>query len=196
MDVRARIRQARLDRWARLAAAGDRAAFRRLYAVLYPFVASYVARRVPVREDAEDLVSRTFEKLLASLGAIDPAKGGSRAWVIGIARNAIVDHRRTRKPSSPIEPFAEVIAAAGDGAEVSIEKREREAAVREAIARLPEDVQELVSLRFGEDLSWREIAAVTGGTDVAVRQRVSRALRELKASFAGTKMEELLPCVD
>lgn len=195
MDVLARLRQARVDRWARRAAAGDRAAFRRLYAELYPAVASFVARRVPVREDAEDLVSRTFEKLVGTLPTIDPAKGGVKAWVIGIARNAIIDHRRTAKPSSPIEPLGGLIASGIEGADESIERGEREAEVRAAIGRLPEDVQELIALRFGDDLSWREIAAVTGGTDVAVRQRVSRALRELRGSLAGTKTE-VLPCVD
>jgi RNA polymerase sigma-70 factor, ECF subfamily len=195
MDVWARLQQARIDRWARRAASGDRAAFRRLYAALHPLVEGYVGRRTSSREDAEDLVSRTFEKLVGSLAAIDPAKGGARAFVIGIARNALIDARRTRKVSAPLEPLGDVLASEGENAHQAIERREKEAEVRAAVATLPEDVRELFELRFGEGLAWREIAALTDHTEASARQRVSRALREMKTSLAEGK-REVLPCVD
>lgn len=195
MDVWARLQQARIDRWARRAAAGDRAAFRRLYAALHPLVAGYVGRRAPSREEAEDLVSRTFERLVGSLVAIDPAKGGARAFVLGIARNALIDARRTAKVTSPLEAMGDGLASENESAHEAIERREQEAAVRAAIARLPEDVRELIELRFGDGLAWREISSLTDHTEASARQRVSRALREMKASLAEGK-REVLPCVD
>jgi len=81
-------------RLARRAAAGDRAAFVELYRTLYPPVARFVARRVPARADAEDVVARTFHRLLEALPALDGARGTVLGYALTVARHAATDLRR------------------------------------------------------------------------------------------------------
>src|SRR4051812_49706714 len=69
------------------AAGGDREAFRALYADLYDPVARFVGRRVRHREDAEDVVSRTFERLLLRLESYDERRGGGPPLAPGDPRD-------------------------------------------------------------------------------------------------------------
>ncbi|MFL5437668.1 MAG: RNA polymerase sigma factor, partial [Myxococcales bacterium] len=71
------------------AAHGEREAFRALYAELYDPVARFVGRRVRHREDAEDVVSRTFERLLLRLESYDERRGGALPFALAIARNVL-----------------------------------------------------------------------------------------------------------
>ena len=87
---RARRATKRLER----AAAGDESAFRAFYRELYPEVAAFIARRVASTQDAEDLASRVFESVVRRLCSFEPGRGGARAWVFTIARNAVIDHHR------------------------------------------------------------------------------------------------------
>lgn len=76
---------------------GDLPAFQELYRILYPIVSRYVLRRLGDRAEAEDVLSHTFEQLVAKLGDVDGRKGGPLAFVCGIARNRMIDLLRTRK---------------------------------------------------------------------------------------------------
>ena len=73
------------------ARAGDAAAFRSLYRELEPVVAAFIARRVRTRADAEDLTARVFMNFLKHLGDYDRGRGSVHAWVLRIARNAMLD---------------------------------------------------------------------------------------------------------
>jgi len=172
------------------AAAGDRAAFVELYRALYPPVARFVARRVPVRADAEDVVALTFHRLLASLPSLDAARGTVLGYALTTARNAAADLARARAPGGGVAGGA----AEGDRAEPAdgapdplarLEADERLRALARVLAGLPEATRELIELRFGDGLKHAEIAALQGVSEAAVKQRVSRALRELRAALAG-----------
>jgi len=168
----------RLRRLAKRSQRGDREAFRELYRELYPLVSRYVGRRVAVTADAEDLVSKTFERVLGGLAGLDPAR--VVAFALGIARNAVIDHFRLSRPAAPLEAAA-AVPAQGDPLG-RLAARDELRALSAAFAHLPEDERELVSLRFGDGLRHAEIAALLGLSDDAVRQRLSRAVRELRAA--------------
>lgn len=170
----------RLDALARRARAGDREAFRRLYRALYPVVSGFVGRRVRNPEDAEDLVSRSFHRLLERIDRFDPRRGNVRMFVLGIARNAVIDQRRAARSHVPVEPLAEALADPAQGALEGVLRDEEARAVREWLAALPEEVREMFALRFGDGLRHAEIAWLTGASEAAVKQRFSRALKDLK----------------
>ena len=73
------------------ARAGDAAAFRSLYRELEPVVAAFIARRVRPRAVAEDLTARVVMNFLKHLGDYDRGRGSVHAWVLRIARNAMLD---------------------------------------------------------------------------------------------------------
>ena len=189
-----------LARLARRAVSGDRRAFTRLYRELHPLVARFVARRVGSRADAEELVADVFRRLVEHLGEFDPARGSMRAWVLRIARNAIIDHYRTRKrpialeaiTPAPYRPGAE--ASYKPGAEAFADglcelagpldhllADERAARVRALLEALPLETRRLLALRYGDGLRHAEIAELLGIGETVVRKRISRAVRELRA---------------
>jgi len=142
-------------------------------------VARFVGRRVQQREDAEDVVSRTFERLLLRLEAFDETRGGALPFALAIARNFMLDDLRARRPGVPIEeagaqlvetrtPLAELLR----GEEVRV--------AREKLEALAPEVRELLTLRYGDGLSMLEIGQLLGLSTAAVRQRLSRAVRSLR----------------
>jgi len=172
-------------RLARRAAAGDRAAFVELYRALYPPVARFVARRVPARADAEDVVARTFHRLLEALPALDGARGTVLGYALTVARHAATDLRRAGAGAGGAG--GEAGPEPADGAPDALARLEADERLR-ALARLldglPPATRQLIELRFGDGLKHAEIAALQGVSEAAVKQRVGRALRELRAALA------------
>ncbi|MBX7077895.1 MAG: sigma-70 family RNA polymerase sigma factor [Nannocystaceae bacterium] len=162
---------------ARRAAGGDVAAFRTLYRALHPAVHAYVGRRVAAAAEAEDLVARVFQRMVEHLPRFDPTRASVRGWVLSIARNAVIDHFRTHREHAPFEDDDHVAAPLPLPRD---DIDERTAAVRAMIETLPATTREMLSLHFTDELGYREIAAVVGTTEAAVKQRMARALRELR----------------
>lgn len=170
-----------LARSARLAVAGDRRAFTRLYRDLHPLVARFVARRVDSRFDAEELVAEVFRRVVEHLAAFDPKRGSVRAWVLRIARNAVIDHYRTRKQPISIELDSLVLNGVQDGPLDHMLADERTARIRELLAACPDETRTLLAMRYGDGLRHAEIAELLGLGEAVVRKRISRAVRELRS---------------
>ncbi|MCB9705540.1 MAG: sigma-70 family RNA polymerase sigma factor [Myxococcales bacterium] len=175
------VRDPLLARRALAAQRGDAAAMRSLYRELYPEVARFVRRRIRAQADADDLTARVFFTLVERLDDFDPARGSLRAWLLRIARNAIIDHVRRQRPTVAVDGLGELLPAAhGDPLGEMIE-RERLGHLASQLEAQPPEVRELLALRFADGLRHREIAEVMGLSEAAVKQRVSRALKELRA---------------
>jgi RNA polymerase sigma-70 factor (ECF subfamily) len=174
-----------LARWARQAVAGDRRAFTRLYRDLHPLVARYVARRVDSRADAEELVAEVFRRVVEHLAEFDPKRGSVRAWVLRIARNAVIDHYRTRKhplASSCVAPLDSLVMNGHEGGPLDhMLADERSARIRELLASCPDETRTLLAMRYGDGLRHAEIAELLGLGEAVVRKRISRAVRELRS---------------
>jgi RNA polymerase sigma-70 factor (ECF subfamily) len=167
------------------ALAGDDRAFARLYRELYDVLAPYLASRVSSPEDAEDLLGKLFHRFLEKLPEFDAAKGSVLAWILQMARNAVIDHWRGQRASRPIEELTEVLA---DGAADPLEKlvlSEEARFTGGLLADYPAETREIFALRFGQNLRYREIAECLGLSEDAVKQRFSRTLRELRRQWRG-----------
>jgi len=171
-------------RLARSAVGGDRGAFVALYRALYPPVARYVACRVASAADAEDVVARTFHRLLESLAVLDPARGTVLAWCLGTARNLAADLGRARHPGQDGGDALEAAPDGGPDALHRLEADERLQALARVLDGLPAETRQLIELRFGDGLSHAEIAAHLGASEAAVRKRLSRALESLRHGLA------------
>lgn len=176
------IRDPLLARRAVLAQGGDAAAMRALYRELHPEVARFVGRRIRSSADAEDLVSRVFFTLVERLGDFDPQRGSVRGWVLRIARNAVIDHVRARRPHLDVDALGELLPGDADPLRDLLE-RERLVDLAARIAEQPPEVREMLALRHADGLRHREIAELLGLSEAAVKQRMSRALRALRAQL-------------
>lgn len=176
------IRDPLLARRAVAAQAGDAGAMRSLYRELHPEVARFVGRRIRGSADAEDLVSRVFFTLVERLADFDPRRGSLRAWVLRIARNAVIDHVRARKSHLDVDALGELLPGDDDPLRDLLE-RERLGDLAARLAGLAPEVREILALRHADGLRHREIAELLGLSEVAVKQRLSRALRALRAEL-------------
>src|SRR5690606_29383945 len=99
-------------------------------------------------------------------------------------RNAVIDHYRTRKTALCVDELADGL---GDGAggplQVLIDDEEVRA-VAQLLESCPPQVRTMLSLRYGDGLKHREIAQLMNLSEAAVKQRLSRTIRELRSRSA------------
>lgn len=146
--------------------ANPEALIRRVYA--------YVAYVIGDGPDAEDVTSETFARATRYRKSYDPSKGSPATWLVGIARRCIADRPRPPEPTDLV----------GRGSVDVHESRADVLAVRAAVARLPERDRELVALRYGADMTARQIAETLGLQTNAVEVALHRLHAKLRAELA------------
>ena len=153
---------------------------------LIPLVYAYVAYRLGSGPDADDVTSETMEHAYRYRERYDPAKGEPMAWLIGIARNCVADlvASRERVVDEPVPESA---------TEEMEEQAMRRLTLTRAVARLDERERELIALRYGADLTARQIAGVLGLRPNAVEVALHRALGRLRAELDRDPTSELRP---
>jgi RNA polymerase sigma factor (sigma-70 family) len=134
---------------------------------------SYVAYRVGDGPDAEDVTSEVFERALRYRKSYDPARGEPLAWLIGIARHFLDDARA--KPR--LEPRQQPDLSSPEDLEADALQR---LSVAAAVDGLDERSRDLVALRYGADLSARQIGEILGLKTNAVEVALHRALARLR----------------
>ncbi len=152
-------------------------------------VYGYCAARVSVRADAEDLTSSVFHRVVDRMQTYDASRGSVRAWVLTIARNALIDHLRRSRRHAPWSEVEDALADARYGPQTEAVD-ERLLKVRAALAAYPPQVREMFALRYGDGLRTKEIASLLELSEAAVKQRFSRVLRELKRRAQGGELDE------
>ena len=164
------------------AAGGDQVAFTRLYSFYMPPVYRYVRTRVATAEDAADLTQQVFLSVYRKLPEYRPGPSGFAAWLFRIARNAAIDaSRRNRQAVSwDAVPESLVPAALEAGPESSAVSAEAVVRVRSVISALSQHKQELLALHFAAGLSSRQVAAVTGKNEPAVKKQIWRLIQQLR----------------
>src|SRR6266704_201250 len=122
---------------------------------LIPLVYAYVAYRLGSGPDADDVTSETMEHAYRYRERYDPAKGEPMAWLIGIARNCIADlvAKRENVVDEPVPESA---------TEQMEEEAIRRLSLTRAVARLDDRDRELIALRYGADLTARQIGSLLG----------------------------------
>ena len=159
--------------------------FDRLYRDHAQALFGFLAYRTGNRALAEDLLADTFERAMRSWRRFDPRRGSARAWLSAIAMNLARDHGRRRAAEGRA---LEEIGAQASATSVSgrqFEELEERDALGRAMSVLSPSEQETLALRYGADLSVREVARVRGESAAAAEQRVYRALRKLRSLLEG-----------
>ena len=148
-------------------------------------VYTYVACRIGDGPEAEDVTSDVFERALRYRNSYDRRKGEPIAWLIGIARRSIsaAGVRREAPELASIEPEAE------DMEELAV----RRLMLRAALARLDDRQQELIALRYGADLTARQIAELLGERTNTVEVALHRVLARLRAELEPERAAEAAP---
>jgi RNA polymerase sigma-70 factor (ECF subfamily) len=144
-------------------------------------VYAYVAYRVPHRAEAEDITSDTFERALRYRDTYDPRRGEPIGWLLGIARRCVYDASLRPQPV-PHEP-----EASAQDLEYDVVMRIR---LDESLAALSTTDRELLALRYGADLSTREIGKLLEMRPNAVDVALSRARGRLRSLLEDAAPEQ------
>jgi RNA polymerase sigma-70 factor, ECF subfamily len=158
---------------------GDEGAFTQLYDRYYDRILRHVFYRVGRMEDAEDLTQQAFLQAWRALGRYRQTGSPFVAWLFTIAHNVVVSFYRRQRPTTSLD--SEIADWPDDqrpelAAELGIEYER----VRLAMRRLKPEQQQVLAMRFLEDLPFRDIAAALGKSEVNVRVMQHRALQELR----------------
>ncbi|MGE3957162.1 MAG: RNA polymerase sigma factor [Vicinamibacterales bacterium] len=150
----------------------------------------FLSRTTGDQAVAEDLVQEVFVRILKYRHTYDP-ESRFETWLFRIARNARTDHFRKRPPTpAPVDEALDLVA--GDPGPAQQFEREVDAVQLErALRQLPDEPRDLLVLARYHGLPYDRIAEMLGIEVGAVKVRVHRAMKQLRAVFF--RLEDV-PC--
>ncbi|MBK8099291.1 MAG: RNA polymerase sigma factor SigZ [Planctomycetes bacterium] len=139
---------------------------------------AFVRRRVRDRDAADDIVQDVFVKLATRL-AESPDRSALHAWVFQVARHAVIDWWRTRRPLAEL-PAEFAVPAADPPRPGDPEWDGLCASFRSFVHALPPKYREAVLLTEYEGLTQKELAERLGIALSTAKSRVQRGRRQLQ----------------
>ena len=154
---------------------GDKAAFTQIYNDLKTPVYTIILRIVQSVDVAEDVTQDVFVKLFTS--PPDSSVRSPRAWIFRMARNLAIDALRKRKHTD----IDDESLADSDQYESIISRID----IEKAMAKLPEQDREIVSLHLTAGLTFGEIADIVGLSVPSTYRRYRSAIKTLRDELNG-----------
>ena len=155
-------------------AAGDEGALATLVDRHGPRLHAFLVRLIQDQTEAEDLVQETWVRIARSANSFNPSRR-FRPWVYGIALNLARDLHRKRRVRSraPVDPPAPRTDTS------PLERLD----LRGRLARLPDQLREVLMLRYYEGMNEAEMAEALGVPRGTVKSRLHAAVRALKLGY-------------
>ncbi len=160
-----------------LARTGNPEAFSYLYSQNVTRIYNYIFYRVGSEDDAEDITSRVFYRAFGHIKNYEEKGIPFSAWFYRIAHNLIANwHRdRQRRKEVSLDEQPE-IPQRQDLPETLVEKNQETELLLKGIRRIAPDRQQLILLKYLEDLSNAEIAQIMGRTEGAIKSLLSSGI--------------------
>jgi RNA polymerase sigma-70 factor (ECF subfamily) len=169
---------------------GDSSAFGSPYDHYQPMIYRFVVIKVGSREEAEDITHHVFLSAWQKVRTYKHKGYPFSSWLYQIARNQVIDHYRSKKNDislDKIDPESSIIPIA-EHFDLSIKIQLEQ--VHVAIKELKPDHQDVIIMRFVEDLPLKETAAIMKKTEGAVKLIQHRAIKELRKKLGDNKEDE------
>ena len=158
---------------------GDKEAFGALYELyiekIYRYIFFRVHQHVAV---AEDLTEVVFVKAWQKIDMYNKTGGSFSSWLYSIARNTVIDHFRSSARQNVVLTDDHIDEQKNVEHEVYV-KFELER-IQEALRFLTDEQQEIITFKFVNELSNKEIAKLLNKKEDAIRAMQYRALQELR----------------
>ena len=174
----------------RRVAQGDRDAFTILYRRFERPVFGVLLRMAGGRRAlAEEWLQEAFTRVWLGAGTHDPSRGEVRPWIYKIALNTArseMARKRYRAPHVSLDEAGLDLPDETAGEKriaADLDEARRAAAVAEALERLPDFMREVIVLRCSRELSFAEIAQVTGAPEGTLKSRFHRAVAALREAL-------------
>lgn len=158
--------------------AGQMDSFVLLYDAYIEKIYKFLFFRTLHKELAEDLTSQTFIKALEKINTFRSDRGEFQTWLYQIARNLLIDEFRRRKPVENIDDHLNIQS------ETNLETETQALLDKETLYKilesLPDESQELITMRLWDELPYSEIAAITGKSEGSLKMQFSRIISKLQ----------------
>jgi RNA polymerase sigma-70 factor, ECF subfamily len=185
---------------------GDREAWAEFYALCFPLVSLAVRRSAySVPEDTEDTIQEVFIQLFKALQVYDSSRS-LHAYVLEIARRVAIGRLRTvsaakrgglnpghkRVNAHDCDDGEETISVASPHAnqEILLMRAQEGHFLRKALVHITEKCRHLLSLRYEQELSYKEIAQATGVKEPTLRVSVQRCISALGERYSELSSKE------
>lgn len=147
-----------------------------IYTAYYGKVMGYISARIRNHADAEDLCADVFEKIQRRLDDYDQSKAAIGTWIFTITRNTLIDHFRRKKPNEELDENL------SDDSELdeSLLSTETLGELASALRRLPQQMMDIIVLRYYDGKPLTEIAQMMNLSYGAVKLRHQNALVMLR----------------
>ncbi len=158
---------------------GKASAFGLLYDKYNEQIYRFIYLKVSHREEAEDLAHQVFLNAWQNIKNYKFKGFPFSSWLYQIARNQVIDHYRTKKDVFDIENIEEP-ATPGNSLSDKLELDMEIEIVKKAILKLRQEQQDIIILRFVDDLSPKEVAIALKRPESTVRVIQHRAIKNLQ----------------
>jgi RNA polymerase sigma-70 factor (ECF subfamily) len=162
-----------------------------LYADFAAPILAYLCQIVSDRRDAEDLLVEVFIAAFDNAALLEFPTGRQLAWLRRVARNKAIDHYRhaARLTIAPVDHANEAEDVDLTPQQL-VERRQAYERLTSVMRQLPPIQQELLRLRYGQDLRLTQIAERLGKPEGATRKLLTRALRRLRQLYEQSERGE------
>ena len=157
---------------------GDEAAFGDLVTRYQIAVYNMAYRMLGNPTEAEDAAQEVFVRAWKQLHSFQPERRFS-TWLLSIASHHCIDLLRRRRPSAPLDDVALYVPSNDPAPIDTVLQGEQSEMVKNLLNTLPDKYRSVTVLRYYNDLSYDEIARMTGLTESAVKTQLHRARRML-----------------
>ncbi|MCI0609598.1 MAG: sigma-70 family RNA polymerase sigma factor [Anaerolineae bacterium] len=163
---------------------GDAEAFGKIYDAYMERIYRFIYFLVDDQQTAEDITSQVFLKAWSNLHCFRFSRTPNLGWLYTIAHNAVIDHYRTRKPTTALEDVQLSQPDYSEAVENEIDLAVEMKSIKAAMRNLTSDQQQVLTLRFIEGMSNTEIAQQLGKREGAIRALQMRGLQALAKHLA------------
>ncbi len=159
----------------------DPDAFGLLYERYVDRIYTYIYYRTGDTREAEDLTARVFYRALAHIAEYNQRGAPFIAWLYRIAHNLVANWRRDRgrHPEIPLDDLLQVHSSQPQP-HIEAERAEADRMLLDMLRHLPPERQQLLILKFVEDLSNAEIGQILGRSEGAIKSLYHRTLQALR----------------
>ena len=152
----------------------------RIYTEYGGKIMGYIRARIRNTADAEDLCSEVYEKILRKADDFNPEKASLNTWIFTITRNTVIDYYRRSKPTEELDENLSDDTELDEGLLNSESLSELAGALRA----LPEEMRDIIVLRYYDGKPLTEIAELMGLSYGAVKLRHQGAIAKLRKALS------------
>lgn len=171
----------RINRLAKKMQQGDRFAAEKIFGHFSPIIFHYIVKRISNRETSEELTQEIFLKIIKKIETFNKNQGNFSAWTWKIVKNTLIDFYRGKKEiiiTNFIDTYNNIASE-----DSHLENKLRIGDITRKIRSFSPEEQTIFNLYFISDLSYKEIAEITGKSEGSLRTSIHRINNKLRKSL-------------